>query len=71
MLELLAATCVVTLMAQEKNHIDLPPTCNMCSGTYYQKSDESSGDQRVRDIEIGKAYIAIGVVIAGGHCLTW
>jgi len=40
-------------------------------GTYYQKSDESSGDQRVRDIEIGKAYIAIGVVIAGGHCLTW
>jgi hypothetical protein len=35
-LELLAATFVVTLMAQEKNHIDLPPTCNMCSGTYYK-----------------------------------
>jgi len=56
---------------RKKSHRPAADMQQVLGGTYYQKSDESSGDQRVRDIEIGKAYIAIGVVIAGGHCLTW
>jgi len=60
-------------MAQTKiNPTDPQPTCNMCPGTYiplselsaYTKKAIEEGllDQQVRDIEIGKAHIGIGMV---------
>jgi len=61
------------LFAQTRiNPTDPQPTCNMCPGTYiplselqaYTKKaiDEGLLDQQVRDIEIGKAHIGIGMV---------
>ena len=54
---------------------DPQPTCRMCPGTYIPKSEieaytqkavaEKLTDQQVRDIEIGKAHIGIGVVHRG------
>jgi Cupin len=59
------------LMAQG----DPQPTCKMCPGTYIPKSEieayvnkaiaEKLTDQQVRDIDIGKAHIGIGVVHRG------
>ena len=59
------------LMAQG----DPQPTCKMCPGTYIPKSEidayvnkavaEKLTDQQVRDIDIGKAHIGIGVVYRG------
>jgi hypothetical protein len=59
------------LMAQG----DPQPTCRMCPGTYIPKSEigayvnkaiaEKLTDQQVRDIDIGKAHIGIGVVHRG------
>ena len=67
---------VASLVAQTKiNPTDPQPTCNMCPGTYiplselqaYTKKaiDEGLLDQQVRDIEIGKAHIGIGMVHRG------
>src|SRR5690242_16097836 len=64
------------LFAQAKiNPTDPQPTCNMCPGTYiplselqaYTKKamDEKLLDQQVRDIDIGKAHIGIGMVHRG------
>jgi mannose-6-phosphate isomerase-like protein (cupin superfamily) len=64
------------LMAQGKvNPTDPQPTCNMCPGTYVQLSEfeaytkkaiaENLIDQQVRDIDIGKAHIGIGIVYRG------
>jgi mannose-6-phosphate isomerase-like protein (cupin superfamily) len=64
------------LMAQVKiNPTDPQPTCNMCPGTYIPVSEldaytkkamtENLVDQQVRDIEIGKAHIGIGMVYRG------
>jgi mannose-6-phosphate isomerase-like protein (cupin superfamily) len=64
------------LMAQEKiNPTDPQPTCRMCPGTlvplseleaYTQKAKtERLLDQQVRDIDIGKANIGIGMVYRG------
>ena len=73
LLGLAALTCSgIVLMAQG----DGPrPTCNMCPGTYipldelqaYTKKAiaEKLVDQQVRDIEIGKAHIGIGMVYRG------
>ncbi|MGA2962767.1 MAG: hypothetical protein ABSD96_13910 [Candidatus Korobacteraceae bacterium] len=74
----LAAYLVITpsLMAQAKiNPTDPQPTCNMCPGTYIPVSEleaytkkaiaEDLLDQQVRDIEIGKAHIGIGMVHRG------
>jgi len=69
----LAAAAVVVLAAQAKiNPTDPQPTCNMCPGYYvplselqaYTKKaiDEDLLDQQVRDIEIGKAHVGIGMV---------
>jgi mannose-6-phosphate isomerase-like protein (cupin superfamily) len=69
----LAACSVALLMAQTKiNPTDPQPTCAMCPGTYIPLSElesytkkavaESLVDQQVRDIEIGKAHIGIGMV---------
>ena len=77
---LLGLACVacaaVVLMAQTRiNPTDPQPTCNMCPG-YYIPVDELQAytkkavaerltDQQVRDIEIGKAHIGIGMVHRG------
>jgi mannose-6-phosphate isomerase-like protein (cupin superfamily) len=71
-LTMIAAACAVAaVMAQG----DPQPTCRMCPGTYIAKSEieaytqkavaEKLTDQQVRDIEIGKAHIGIGVVHRG------
>jgi mannose-6-phosphate isomerase-like protein (cupin superfamily) len=67
------ACCVVSIVAQAKiNPTDPQPTCNMCPGYYVPVSEleaytkkaiaEKLTDQQVRDIEIGKAHIGIGMV---------
>ena len=67
------AVAGVAVYAQSKiNPTDPQPTCNMCPGHYvplselqaYTKKaiDENLLDQQVRDVEIGKAHIGIGMV---------
>src|SRR5437667_10748185 len=71
-----AAIFPAALMAQEKiNPTDPQPTCAMCPGTliplaeleaYKEKAiAEKLVDQQVRDIDIGKAHIGIGMVYRG------
>ena len=66
----------VVVVAQSKiNPTDPQPTCNMCPGyhiplselqAYTKKAiEEKLTDQQVRDIEIGKAHIGIGMVHRG------
>jgi mannose-6-phosphate isomerase-like protein (cupin superfamily) len=66
----------MALYAQAKiNPTDPQPTCNMCPGYYIPLSElqaytkkalaENLLDQQVRDIEIGKAHIGIGMVHRG------
>jgi mannose-6-phosphate isomerase-like protein (cupin superfamily) len=74
---LAGAACVVAAMAAQQriNPTDPQPTCNMCPGHYipvselqaYTKKaiDERLLDQQVRDIEIGKAHVGIGMVHRG------
>jgi len=68
-----AASVVVVAAAQGRiNPTDPQPTCRMCPGYYipitelqsYTKKaiDENLLDQQVRDIEIGKAHVGIGMV---------
>ena len=57
------------------NPTDPQPTCNMCPGTYVPLAEldaytkkaiaEKLVDQQVRDIDIGKAHIGIGMVYRG------
>jgi mannose-6-phosphate isomerase-like protein (cupin superfamily) len=57
------------------NPTDPQPTCNMCPGTYIPLSEldaytkkaitENLTDQQVRDINIGKANVGIGMVYRG------
>jgi mannose-6-phosphate isomerase-like protein (cupin superfamily) len=57
------------------NPTDPQPTCNMCPGTYIPVAEldaytkkalaEKLLDQQVRDIDIGKAHIGIGMVYRG------
>jgi mannose-6-phosphate isomerase-like protein (cupin superfamily) len=72
----LVALVAVAVVAQGKiNPTDPQPTCTMCPGYYiplselqaYTKKaiDEKLLDQQVRDIEIGKAHIGIGMVHRG------
>ena len=71
-----AALAVAGLIAQAKiNPTDPQPTCNMCPGYYIPLSElqaytkkalaENLLDQQVRDIEIGKAHVGIGMVHRG------
>ena len=72
-----AAACVVAaVVAQGRvNPTDPQPTCNMCPGTYVPLSElqaytkkameEKLTDQQVRDVEIGRAHIGIGIVHRG------
>ena len=72
----IAAGLAVFVMAQGKiNPTDPQPTCNMCQGTYIPVSEleaytkkaiaEKLIDQQVRDIDIGKAHVGIGMVHRG------
>ncbi len=72
----LVAVVAVVVIAQGKiNPTDPQPTCNMCPGYYIPLSElqaytkkaleEKLLDQQVRDIEIGKAHIGIGMVHRG------
>jgi len=67
------ASLVAVVIAQTRiNPTDPQPTCKMCPGQYiplselqaYTKKaiDEKLLDQQVRDIEIGKAHVGIGMV---------
>jgi mannose-6-phosphate isomerase-like protein (cupin superfamily) len=68
-----AVICLATPGLAQSN--DPQPTCTMCPGTYipldelqaYTKKAiaEKRIDQQVRDIEIGKAHIGIGMVYRG------
>jgi mannose-6-phosphate isomerase-like protein (cupin superfamily) len=78
MLGFAAVVCLVTpwavtpLAAQQS---DPQPTCNRCPGTYIAVSEldaytkkavaEKRIDQQVRDIDIGKARVGIGMVYRG------
>jgi mannose-6-phosphate isomerase-like protein (cupin superfamily) len=67
-----AAACAAAAVAAQG---DPQPTCKMCPGTYIPKAEvqayidkavaERLTDQQVRDVEIGKAHIGIGVVHRG------
>ena len=73
MLGIAAATCLVTPLAAQQT--DPQPTCKMCPGTYIPLSEleaytkkaiaEKRIDQQVRDVDIGKAHVAIGMVYRG------
>ena len=69
-------TMVAALVAQSKiNPTDPQPTCRMCPGYYIPVSElqaytkkavaERLTDQQVRDVEIGKAHVGIGMVHRG------
>lgn len=73
LLGLVAATCVMTALTLAQQRNDNPqPTCRMCPGTYIPVSElqaytkkaiaENLVDQQVRDVEIGKAHVGIGMV---------
>jgi len=72
MLAIMAAGCMAAAAAAQG---DPQPTCRMCPGTYIPKDEidayakkaiaEKLTDQQVRDVEIGKAHIGIGVVHRG------
>src|SRR4030095_13685367 len=65
-------TAAVMLAQVRINPTDPQPTCNMCPGTYIPLSEldaytkkamaENLVDQQVRDINIGKANVGIGMV---------
>ena len=69
---LVGAPSVGSLRAQTD---DPKPTCNMCPGTYipvdelqaYTKKaiEEKRIDQQVRDVDIGRSHVAIGMVYRG------
>ncbi len=78
LLSLGAAGCFAAGMAAQAarvNPTDPQPTCNMCPGTQIPKEEldaytkkaiaERLVDQQVRDIDIGKAHIGIGMVYRG------
>src|SRR6266498_1558438 len=71
----LAAVAIVVALAAQGNNPNPKPTCNMCPGTYIPVAElqaytkkavaENLVDQQVRDIEIGKAHVGIGMVHRG------
>jgi mannose-6-phosphate isomerase-like protein (cupin superfamily) len=73
MLGLAAAACLITPLGAQNN--EPQPSCKMCPGTYipveelqaYTKKAiaEKRVDQQVRDVDIGKAHIGIGMVHRG------
>jgi mannose-6-phosphate isomerase-like protein (cupin superfamily) len=71
----IAMAIVVTLAQGRITPADPQPTCQMCPGYYIPASElaaytkkamaENLTDQQVRDIEIGKAHVGIGMVHRG------
>src|SRR5262245_38721577 len=71
----LACIAAISGARAQVNPTDPQPTCNMCPGTYIPRAEldaytkkaieEKLVDQQVRDIEIGKAHIGIGMVYRG------
>jgi mannose-6-phosphate isomerase-like protein (cupin superfamily) len=73
----IGALCGVAAMAAQAkiNPTDPQPTCAMCPGYYIPASEfeayrqkaiaEKLTDQQVRDVEIGKAHVGIGMVHRG------
>jgi len=67
------ASCLVAVVMAQQT--DPQPTCKMCPGTYIPVDElqaytakaiaEKLTDQQVRDVEIGKAHIGIGIVHRG------
>lgn len=74
MLALMASGCLVTAAAAQADN-NPQPSCKMCPGTYIPLNElqgyikkaiaEKRIDQQVRDIDIGKAHIGIGIVYRG------
>jgi mannose-6-phosphate isomerase-like protein (cupin superfamily) len=74
-LGLTAVVCFATPLFAQAADNNPKPSCNMCPGTYipldelqaYTKKAiaEKRIDQQVRDIDIGKAHIGIGMVYRG------
>ena len=75
---LIAAACIAVpwqVQAQKVNPTDPQPTCHMCPGTFIPLAEleaytkkaiaEKLIDQQVRDIDIGKAHLGIGMVYRG------
>ena len=71
-----SVSMAAALIAQNKiNPTDPQPTCSMCPGYYIPESElqayvkkamaEKLTDQQVRDVEIGKAHVGIGMVHRG------
>jgi mannose-6-phosphate isomerase-like protein (cupin superfamily) len=67
---LVASSPLLTVLAQ-----DPEPTCRMCPATYIEQREiqayvekaiaEKRIDQQVRDVDIGKSHVAVGVVHRG------
>jgi mannose-6-phosphate isomerase-like protein (cupin superfamily) len=72
LLAIAAAACALAAVTAQG---DPQPTCKMCPGTYIAKSEidayvqkavaEKLTDQQVRDVELGKAHVGVGVVHRG------
>src|SRR5688572_5346554 len=68
-----AASCLVAALFAQGS--DPQPTCKMCPATYIGNTEvqsyvkkaiaEKLTDQQIRDVEIGKSHIGIGVVYRG------
>ena len=77
LLGFVTAICLVAVLTAQGgvNPTDPQPTCRMCPGTYIPLSEleaytkkaiqEKLTDQQVRDIDIGKAHVGIGMVYRG------
>ena len=73
----IAAACLATplLAFSQINPTDPQPTCYMCPGTYVPLAEiesyrhkalaENLLDQQVRDVDLGKAHVGIGIVHRG------
>jgi mannose-6-phosphate isomerase-like protein (cupin superfamily) len=71
----IACLCTALIAQAQINPTDPQPTCSMCPGTliplaeleaYTRKAiAEKLVDQQVRDIELGKAHVGIGMVYRG------
>jgi len=68
-----AASCLAAALAAQGDGPQ--PTCRMCPATYISSSEvqayvakaraEKLTDQQIRDVEIGKSHVGIGVVYRG------
>jgi mannose-6-phosphate isomerase-like protein (cupin superfamily) len=76
LLLVIGAACGAVAIAQTRiNPTDPQPTCAMCPGTYVAAEElqaytrkavaERLTDQQVRDLDIGKAHVGIGMVHRG------